>query len=100
MEFQGGSQLLYFSAGYFRLTAGLSWITGEYNYTKTVSLEQDPWVSTTEYKNEPVNGLLFSPGIHYQPGSFYQIRLGLDIPVTVTPDFQMSMLTLEVAVNF
>jgi len=97
---RAGANFYIFQPGYFRLAAGLSWITGEYNYTKTVSLEQDPWVSTTEYKNEPVNGLLFSPGIHYQPGSFYQIRLGFDIPITSTPDFLMSMLTIEVAVNF
>ncbi|GAP69562.1 hypothetical protein BA6E_12112 [Bacteroidales bacterium 6E] len=99
-NFRAGANFYIFKPGYFRLAAGLSWITGAYNYTKSAPLDHDPWVTTTEHKNEPVNGLLFSPGLHYQPESFIQFRLGLDIPVIVNPDFNMSMLTLEAALNF
>lgn len=99
-NFRAGANFYIFKPGYFRLAAGLSWITGAYNYTKSAPLDHDPWVTTTEHKNEPVNGLLFSPGLHYQPESFIQFRLGLDIPVVVDPDFNMSMLTLEAALNF
>jgi len=57
-------------------------------------------MTTDEQKNETVNGFLLSPALHYQPGSFYQFRLGLDIPITVSPNFDMSMITLEAAINF
>lgn len=99
-NFRAGANFYIFKPGYFRLAAGLSWITGDCSYIKNVVIDQDPWMTTDEQKNETVNGFLLSPALHYQPGSFYQFRLGLDIPITVSPNFDMSMITLEAAINF
>ena len=99
-NFRAGANFYIFKPGYFRLAAGLSWITGDFSYIKNIVIDQDPWMTTDEQKNETVNGFLLSPALHYQPGSFYQFRLGLDIPITVSPNFDMSMITLEAAINF
>jgi hypothetical protein len=98
-SFRMGVNAYIFPPGFFRISAGLSWITGRYDYERTEYLNQEPYMRTTLEKNRGMNGILFSPALNVQPDDFYQIRLGVDIPLSSSAKFNTGMFRLELAIN-
>lgn len=94
-----GTNVYIFPPGIFRISAGLSWISGRYDKEIIEYLSQEPYMRTTVAKNQKVNGILFSPALNYQPFDFLQVRMGVDLPVVATSGFNTGMFRLEFAFN-
>lgn len=99
-SFRVGANAYVFPPGFFRLSAGLSWITASYGYEETEYIDYEPWTQTTLKENRRMNGILLSSTLYIQPDDFYQFRLGADIPLYARPNFNVGMIRLEVALNF
>lgn len=89
-----------FKPGPFRISGGLYLVTGKYTKARYEYLDREPWSITTEFPNNSMSGLLFSPAFSWQPDNFYQIRAGVDIPVYAKPKFSITTLKVEAMLNF
>lgn len=94
-----GANVYIFPPGLFRISAGLSWITGRYDKEIIEYLDKEPYMRTTVMKNQKINGILFSPALNYQPFDFLQVRMGVDLPVVANPGFNTGMFRMEFAFN-
>jgi hypothetical protein len=99
-SFRAGVNAYIFPPGFFRLSAGLSWITANYGYERLEYIDYEPWTRTSLKENRTMNGILFSSALNFQPDDFYQLRVATDIPLYASPNFYVGMIRLEVALNF
>jgi hypothetical protein len=99
-SFRAGVNAYIFPPGFFRLSAGLSWITAGYGYEKVEYIDYEPWTRTILKENRTLNGILLSSTLNIQPDDFYQFRLGADIPLYANPNFKVGMIRMELAINF
>lgn len=100
-NFRTGINAYVFPPGFlFRISSGLSWVTGKYDIENQVYSEDGNLENSGRKKNLSMNGLLLSLALHIQPEKFYQINLGLDIPTFAKPKFNTVVLRCEAAINF
>lgn len=89
-----------FKPGFFRMSGGLYLLTGKYTKERYEYIDQEPWTIITKFPNNSMSGLLFSPAFSWQPDDFYQIRVGLDIPLYAKPKFYRTTVKVEAMLNF
>lgn len=90
-----------FPPGSFRLSSGLHYITGKYKEEMISFPDEEPWTSTHSVTDKSLNGLMFSPGLHWQPKDYLRITLAVDIGIYMKPKLNNnSILRTEISFNF
>lgn len=89
-----------FDPGPFRISGGLHWITGKYTTENFRYLEQEPWTISTKETNNSMNGILLSTMFIWRPADFYQLSIGMDIPLYTNRRFRRSFIGMEASLIF
>lgn len=98
---RAGINAYIFPPGSFRISSGLHWITGKYVEELIVHLQEPPWSSTKSRTNKSFNGMLFSPGLHWQPKRFLRITAAVDIGIYPNPNVaDNSIVRTDLMFNF
>lgn len=98
-SFRAGANLYLFPPGFFRLSAGLSYIRGSYDLERTEHFTEEPYMLTKKEKSQKMNGLLFSPALNVQPLDNIYVKLGIDYLFYTDTKFNQGMFSLDIAYN-
>jgi hypothetical protein len=98
-SFRAGANAYLFPPGFFRLSAGLSYIRGNYDLERTEYFNQEPFMLVKKEKNLKMNGILFSPALNVQPVDNLHFRMGIDYVLVSNTGFKQGMFRLEMAYN-
>ncbi|MGC9355801.1 MAG: hypothetical protein ACP5D9_18285 [Mariniphaga sp.] len=95
-----GIDIYSFDPGSFRIFGGFHWITGKYTTEEFQNLNQESWFISKVNTNNSINGILFSPMFIWQPANFWQLGIGMDIPLYTNRRFSGSFLGTEASLIF
>ena len=89
-----------FPPGMYRLAAGLYWITGRYEAYKSRALNEEPYYEYNHLKNQPLNGIVFSPTFCVELVQPIQFRGGIEIPLYTNTKMSRSFIRFDASINF
>ncbi len=89
-----------FPPGRYRLAGGLFWITGNYDVYLSRDLNEEPYYEAYHLKNQPLNGIVFSPMFCAEVFPALQLRGGLDIPLYTNAKMGRTFIRFDAGIAF